>query len=70
MWHDPAQRKYSWTTGTTALCQDGMFHRDLEDGSQSQNGRKSSKNYIFDQLEDEIPACQDWRSRQVEEHGK
>ena len=70
MWHDSTQRKYSWTVGTTPWCQDGMFHRDPKDGRQSENGRKTSRNRISDQSEDEIPASQDWRSKQVEEHGK
>ena len=70
MWHDSAQRRYSWTTGATPWCQDGMFHRDPKDGWQSENGIKASRNCILDQSKDEILASQDWRYRKVEEHRK
>ena len=47
-----------------------MFHNNLEDGQQNENGGKTSWNCISGQSEDEIPANQEVRSRQVEEHGK
>ena len=49
MWHDSAQSKYSWTIGATPWCQDGMFHRDPEDGQQNENGGKTSWNCISGQ---------------------
>ena len=31
-WHDPAQRKYSWTTRVAPWCKGGMFHLNPEYG--------------------------------------